>query len=95
MIAFSTTDRVSFRSVNSWHKRIEAHCGQIPTLLVQNKIDLHAQAVVGREEANALAASLRLPLFLTSSKENLNIEHGAWSSTLLGVPNQDVCQTRI
>lgn len=79
MIAFSTTDRESFNSVTSWYKKIEYNCGQIPTILVQNKIDLLQHAFVNREEVNELSAKLKLPLFLTSSKENLNIENGKLS----------------
>ena len=59
----------------SWYKKIEYNCGLIPTILVQNKIDLLQHATVNRDEVNELSARLRLPLFLTSSKENINIEN--------------------
>lgn len=76
VIAFSTIDRVSLDSVNHWNKRIEAFCGTIPTILVQGKIDLLSHASFTRDEANLLSARLQLPLFLTSSKENINIDNG-------------------
>lgn len=69
------TNLVSPSTVASWYKKIENNCGLIPTILVQNKIDLLQHATVNRDEVNELSARLRLPLFLTSSKENINIEN--------------------
>lgn len=46
MLAFSTTDRASFEAVQTWKKKVEAEVGEIPTVLVQNKIDLIDQATV-------------------------------------------------
>lgn len=46
VLTFSTTDRFSFEAVKDWKKKVENECGEIPTVLVQNKIDLMDQAVV-------------------------------------------------
>ena len=40
MLAYSTTDRASLDAVDSWKKKVEAEVGEIPMVLVQNKIDL-------------------------------------------------------
>ena len=49
VIAFSTTDRASFEAVKKWRKKVEDECGTtIPTVLVQNKIDLMHQSVVSQ-----------------------------------------------
>ena len=40
VLAYSTTDRASFDAVDSWRKKVEAEVGEIPMVLVQNKIDL-------------------------------------------------------
>lgn len=46
MLVFSTTDRDSFQAIDSWKEKVEAEVGDIPTVLVQNKIDLLEQTVV-------------------------------------------------
>lgn len=46
VLAFSTTDRTSFDAIRSWKKKVEDECGEIPMVIVQNKIDLVDQAVV-------------------------------------------------
>ena len=46
VLTFSTTDRNSFEAVRTWKKKVENECGEVPTVLVQNKIDLMGQAVV-------------------------------------------------
>ena len=40
MLAYSTTDSASFDAVDSRKKKVEAVAGEIPMVLVQNKIDL-------------------------------------------------------
>ena len=46
VVAFSTTDRASLYAVAKWKRKVEEECGQIPMVLVQNKIDLMHQAEV-------------------------------------------------
>ena len=46
VLAFSTVDRLSFEAICSWKKKVEDECGEIPMVIVQNKIDLVDQAVV-------------------------------------------------
>lgn len=46
VLTFSTTDRASFEAVKDWKKKVENECGEIPTVLVQNKIDMMDQSVV-------------------------------------------------
>ncbi|KAE8280537.1 Ras-related protein Rab-23 Precursor [Larimichthys crocea] len=55
VLVFSTTDRESFQSIDSWREKVEAEVGDIPTVLVQNKIDLLEETVIKSEEAEALA----------------------------------------
>lgn len=40
MLVFSTTDRESFEAISSWREKVVAEVGDLPTVLVQNKIDL-------------------------------------------------------
>lgn len=46
VLTFSTTDRASFEAIPDWKRKVECECGEIPTVLVQNKIDLMDQAIV-------------------------------------------------
>ncbi|MCO5548945.1 hypothetical protein L7F22_002409 [Adiantum nelumboides] len=48
VLCFSTTDRFSFESLESWKKKIEEQCGRIPMVLVQTKVDLLDEAAVER-----------------------------------------------
>ena len=48
MLAFSTVDRASFEAVEAWRDKVEAECGRIAMVLIQNKIDLLDEAVVKR-----------------------------------------------
>jgi len=76
VLAFSTTNKVSFDAVEKWKKKVEYECGDIPMVLVQTKIDLIDQAKVTTDEVDKLAKKLNIPLFLTSAKENINIDRG-------------------
>lgn len=73
VLVFSTTDRDSFQSIDNWKEKIEAEVGDIPTVLVQNKIDLLEETVVKNEEAEALAKRLKLRFYRASVKEDLNV----------------------
>lgn len=73
VLAFSTTDRDSFEAAHSWKLKVENECGEIPTVIVQNKIDLLDESVVNPEEADLLARALGCKLIRTSVKEDLNV----------------------
>ena len=46
IFVFSTTDQASLHAIRKWRKKVEDQCGDIPMVMVQNKIDLIAQAKV-------------------------------------------------
>jgi Ras-related protein Rab-23 len=73
VIAFSTVDRASFDALDSWQRKVRDECGDIPMLLVQNKVDLIDQAVMSPQEVEATAQRLGLALYRTCVKENLNV----------------------
>lgn len=52
---------------------MEAEVGDIPTVLVQNKIDLLEETVIKNEEAEGLAKRLKLRFYRASVKEDLNV----------------------
>jgi len=74
IIAFSSIDRASFDAVRQWHQKVKDECGEIPMVLVQNKVDLISQAAMSATEAEDIARSLRLKLYRTCVKQNMNIQ---------------------
>lgn len=75
VVAFSTTDRDSFNAVENWIAKVESQVGQIPMILVQNKIDLVDKAVVTPDETKALAEKVNLKFVQTSVQQNYNVDH--------------------
>uniref|UniRef100_A0A8C2SDR9 Ras-related protein Rab-23 n=1 Tax=Capra hircus TaxID=9925 RepID=A0A8C2SDR9_CAPHI len=81
VLVFSTTDRESFEAISSWREKVVAEVGDIPTALVQNKIDLLDDSCIKNEEAEALAKKLKLRFYRTSVKEDLNVSEGVFSTS--------------
>ncbi|KAJ3411651.1 Ras- protein Rab-23 [Chytridiales sp. JEL 0842] len=73
VFAFSTTDRASFETIRAWRRKVNEVCDDICMVLVQNKIDLAAEAVVSDQEAEDLARELRLKFYRVSVKEYFNV----------------------
>mmetsp|Transcript_97017 Transcript_97017/g.278789 ORF Transcript_97017/g.278789 Transcript_97017/m.278789 type:complete len:254 (-) Transcript_97017:182-943(-) len=73
ILAFSTTDRDSFDAIESWYKKVSDECGNICMVLVQNKVDLLDQAVMEKEEVEKIAKKLRLKLYRTCVKDDMNV----------------------
>lgn len=73
VLTFSTTDRNSFEAIKDWKRKVENECNEIPTVIVQNKIDLIEQSVVTGEEVETLARNLGCRLIRTSVKEDVNV----------------------
>lgn len=73
VLAFSTVDRASFDALENWHRKVKDECGDIPMLLVQNKVDLIDQAIASPQEVEAVAQRLGLALYRICVKENLNV----------------------
>ncbi|XP_017044279.1 ras-related protein Rab-23 [Drosophila ficusphila] len=73
VLVFSTTDRASFDAIKDWKRKVENECNEIPTVIVQNKIDLIEQAVVTADEVETLAKLLNCRLIRTSVKEDINV----------------------
>ncbi|XP_050432565.1 ras-related protein Rab-23 [Adelges cooleyi] len=75
VLAFSTTDRDSFEAIHSWKIKVEDECGKIPTVIVQNKVDLIERSTVDPQEVEILARSLGCKLIRTSVKDDVNVNN--------------------
>jgi len=73
ILAFSTIDRDSFEAVESWYHKVTDECGNICMVLVQNKVDLMDDAKMEAKEVEILAQKLRLKLYRTCVKDDLNV----------------------
>ncbi|XP_070789025.1 ras-related protein Rab-23 [Pituophis catenifer annectens] len=73
VLVFSTVDRESFEAIPTWREKVVSEVGEIPTVLVQNKIDLLDYSCIKNEEAEALAKKLKLRFYRASVKEDLNV----------------------
>ncbi|NP_001407729.1 ras-related protein Rab-23 isoform 2 [Mus musculus] len=82
VLVFSTTDRESFEAISSWREKVVAEVGDIPTALVQNKIDLLDDSCIKNEEAEGLAKRLKLRFYRTSVKEDLNVSEGVFNASV-------------
>jgi len=74
VLAFSSTDRASFEHVMKWQSKVAEECGDIVTVLVQNKVDLLEEAEMTSDEAEALAEELGVRFYRVSVKDNLNVD---------------------
>ncbi|ELT90055.1 hypothetical protein CAPTEDRAFT_178029 [Capitella teleta] len=74
VIAFSIVDRDSFEAIQDWKRKVEDEVGQIPTVFVQNKMDLADETLVAQKEVDDLVANSRLKLFKTSVKNNVCVD---------------------
>jgi len=73
ILAFSTTDKDSFDAIESWYKKVQDECGNIVMVLVQNKVDLMDEACMDARDVEFLAKKLRLKLYRTCVKDDLNV----------------------
>ncbi|KAK1938159.1 Ras-related protein Rab-23 [Phytophthora citrophthora] len=70
---FSTVDRASFDDLPKWKRKVEEECGQICSVLVQNKIDLEDDAAMTRDEVEDMADYLNMRLYRSCVQDNINV----------------------
>lgn len=55
--------------------QVEDECGKIPTVIVQNKVDLIERSQVNPQEVDILARSLGCKVICTSVKDDVNVNN--------------------
>jgi Ras-related protein Rab-23 len=73
LIVFSASDRQSFEDTKKWFNKVREECGEIPTYLIQNKIDLINECKVSDKESIEMAKNLKCTLFKTSVKDDIMV----------------------
>jgi len=72
LVVFDKTNRRSFYNVVKWVKEVYNNCGEIPLILVGNKIDLPDHQVT-YDEASSIAKELNNVYFETSAKSGESV----------------------
>jgi len=75
-LVFDISQRASFTHLENWLQELQENLPQkIPTVLACNKVDLEEEAwQVSEHEIQEFAKTNRLPYFMTSAKNNKNVE---------------------
>ena len=73
IIAFDVTDYKTFENITNWVESIDQHAnGEVPRVMVGNKIDLDDRKVTA-EQANTMAAKHNMKYYDVSAKKDINI----------------------
>lgn len=74
LLVFDLTNRASFEKVTEWRNEIRNFCGNIPVILIGNKLDLKDQRQIHFEQGLKLAKELDCPYMETSAMNSENVE---------------------
>lgn len=94
---FDLTRRESFEAISDWKKEAERHTGDVPRLLIGNKVDLVEQRVVSRQEGEKLAEEIGAQYYETSAKDAINIDKAFYelNEILMDIHIRDKSDTSI
>ena len=74
-MTYDVTNQESFHNVQQWLQEIQRYArGDVQTLLVGNKADLHSKRQVSTEQGQALAESLGMEFLEASAKTGTRVE---------------------
>jgi len=75
LVVFAVTDPNSLQEANLVYENIQnIRSDDFPIVLVGNKIDLYQETKVSAEDSRKVANNWNAPIFLTSAKENVQVE---------------------
>jgi len=74
IIVYDVTNGDSFHNISRWLTEIEQNCEVDNRILVGNKNDDPSFKVVLSKDAQHVAELMKMPLFETSAKDNINVE---------------------
>lgn len=76
LLVFDLTRRRTFDSVMEWYELLKGSIGEVPLILVGNKLDLEDKRQVDRSEAISLSKSLETITYIeTSALDGRNVEN--------------------
>jgi len=74
MVVFNVDNRESFNNLDFWISKMKELSGDIPFIIVGNKIDLEDKRVVPTEEIEKKAKDFGVRYFETSAKLNSSVD---------------------
>jgi len=74
IVVFSVTDKESFDHIDDWLAEYRKTCGNLPAVLLGNKVDLTDQRVVSEEDIKKKAQELNIQYMETSAKTGENVD---------------------
>ncbi|MBD3342605.1 MAG: GTP-binding protein [Candidatus Lokiarchaeota archaeon] len=74
MVIFNVADKESFKDLDFWISKMKELSGEIPFILVGNKIDLENKRLVSAEEIKKKAEQYNVDYFETSAKLNESVD---------------------
>ncbi|MHA1263731.1 MAG: Rab family GTPase [Candidatus Helarchaeota archaeon] len=75
LLVFDVTNKRSFMNIYEWKEEVKRFCGgDIPMLLLGNKIDLKENRVVEQAEGEKLAKEFGIEYLETSAKSGTNVD---------------------
>ena len=86
MVIFDITNQESFTNVDFWINKIKELCGNIPFVIIGNKLDKSNERQVEFEDANEKAKKHNVRYRETSAKESNNIDK-AFEQLIIQVSN--------
>ncbi|TFF88096.1 MAG: GTP-binding protein [Promethearchaeota archaeon] len=73
-VVFDITKEKSFNDINLWVEKMKSLSGDIPFVLVANKVDLKNDFAIEEREIEEKAQEYGVPLIKTSAKKNIKID---------------------
>jgi len=86
MVIFNVDNRETFNNLDFWISKMKELSGDIPYIIIGNKIDLQEKRVVQTKEIEEKADKLGIPFFETSAKLNESVD-GAFESVSIQILN--------
>lgn len=75
ILVYDVNNTYSYDNIRNWNKMIEQNTQKsTKTILIGNKIDIAPDKSAATEKCSKLAEELNLNYFLTSAKDNINID---------------------
>lgn len=74
IVVYDVCSAESFVNVKRWLYEIDQNCEEVSRILVGNKNDAPERKVVETEDAQKFAEQMKIQLYETSAKENINVE---------------------
>jgi small GTP-binding protein len=73
LIVYDVTKTESFANIEQWFTELYNNCGEIPIILIGNKIDLNEDRVISTEEGEQYSQQKGIKLYETSAKTGENV----------------------